>query len=154
MWTWCLYDVITWFMWSASHTQPEVMVNGGPRLVSTSITLCNTSDQRSRLGFISYVAQLTDLHMKCSLGSDYIDVDAKINCGDRSILAWFICTTWTSQMKHVLFFLLTYEWKNSVSTCFPILNHTPFTDNAKLRSNTVQASLPSRPSLSTVIIPY
>jgi len=51
-------------------------------LVSLYVTISHLRSQRSRLGFILYVAQLTGLHMKCSLGSDYIDVDVKIDCGD------------------------------------------------------------------------
>jgi len=60
-------------------------------------TLCNfyTSDQRSYPGYISYVAQISGLH----LSSNYIGVDAKIDCGDRSILTWLTGKTWTDKKK-------------------------------------------------------
>ena len=52
-------------------------------LIAYTLCICKSftpRDQRSRL--ILYVAQLARLQ----LGTDYIDVDSKINCGDRLIL--------------------------------------------------------------------
>ena len=39
---------------------------------------------------------LAGLHTKLQLGSDYIDVDAEIDCGDQLILMQLECTTWAS----------------------------------------------------------
>ena len=41
----------------------------------------HSSDQRSCLDYISYVAQLARAGLQ--LGSDYIDVEGEIDCGDQ-----------------------------------------------------------------------
>ena len=69
----------------------------------------HTSDQRSCLDYILYVAQLPGLHH----GSDHKDVDAKINCGDTHVtcMHYLDLVMKTSQTRHV-FIVLSYELKS------------------------------------------
>ena len=79
--------------------------------------------------------------------------------GDRSILMWFACMTWiwlwkSPRQKSFLLFMLSYElvkvnisaidYFSSISSCFLVCNHTPFTDIYCF-------TYPSRPLLNAVI---